>query len=151
MPNKHDHSLLASLTKRCYFAGRAVMDAALRAHDIGSTQWFVLHHLALSGPMMQRDLVDLLQVERATLSVIIRELVRKGLVEQVPVERDARRKMLQMTDAGKALWDQLPNFETLIHATAFGEIPEADIAAAIRVLSIATERLTNLSLKGDRT
>jgi DNA-binding MarR family transcriptional regulator len=33
---------------------------------------------------MQRDLVRLLQIERATLSGIVATLVRKGLIEQMP-------------------------------------------------------------------
>ena len=69
--------------KRCYLAGRVAMEAALRPYDLGATQWFVLYQLAEEGPTMQRDLLRLLQIERATLSVVVTSLVRKGLVEQV--------------------------------------------------------------------
>ena len=135
---------LAAWTKRCYFAGRAVMEAALRPHDLGVTQWYVLYYLAHDGPTMQRELLRTLQVERATLSVIVGTLVRKGLVAQVPDQVDQRQRRLRMTAAGTKRWRALPDL-SFIHAAAFGGIDEADMAAAVRVLRTATERLDGLS------
>ena len=146
--NVSRHGTIAAWAKRCYFAGRAVMEAALRPHDLGSTQWYVLYHLAHDGPTMQRELLRMLQIERAKLSVVVGELVRKGLVEQVPDQADGRRKLLQMTEAGAALWDKLPDLETLIHKAVFDGIDDADITIAVRVLRTATERLDALSSKG---
>jgi DNA-binding MarR family transcriptional regulator len=124
-----------------------MIEDALRPHGLGATQWYVLHQLAQDGPTMQRELLRMLQVERATLSVVIGTLVRKGLVEQVPDRVDQRQKLLRMTPAGKALWDDLPDL-TFIHEVAFGGLDEADVAIAIRVLRTATERLDNHSRKG---
>ena len=149
--NDSRHGSVAAWAKRCYFAGRAVMEAALRAHDLGATQWYVLYHLAHDGPTMQRELLRMLKVERATLSVVIGELVRKGLVEQVPDRVDGRQKLLRMTGAGTALWDKLPDLVTLIHKAAFDGIDDADIAIAVRVLRTATERLDALSSEGTDT
>lgn len=81
----------------------------LRPCDLGTTQWNVLYQLAHDGPTMQRDLVKALQVERATLSVIISVLVRKGLVEQTPDRVDQRQKWLRLTAAGSKLWKTLPD------------------------------------------
>ena len=146
--NDSRHGSVAAWAKRCYFAGRAVMEAALRPHELGATQWCVHYRLAHDGPTRQRELLRRLRVERATLSVVVGELVRKGLIEQVADRADARRKLLRMTGAGAALWDRLPNLETLIHKAAFAGIADADIAVAVRVLRTATERLNALSLKG---
>jgi len=123
------------------------MEAVLRPYDLGATQWYVLYHLAHDGPMMQRDLLRMLQVERATLSVVVGTLVRKGLVDQVLDRVDRRQKLLQMTTAGAKLWSELPDL-TLIHQAAFDGIDDAAIATAVRVLQIATERLDTLSRKG---
>lgn len=127
------------------------MEAALRPHDVGATQWYVLYHLAHDGPIMQRELLEMLKVERATLSVVVGELVRKGLIKQVPHRTDGRRKLLRMTETGAALWDRLPDLETLIHKAAFDGIDDADIAVAVRVLGAATERLDLLSTEGSGT
>jgi DNA-binding MarR family transcriptional regulator len=119
------------------------MDAVLRPYDLGSTQWYVLHRLANEGPTMQRDLVRLLQIERATLSGIVATMVRKGLIEQMPDSEDQRQRMLRITASGKKLWKALPDPITLILSVAFDGVDPAELATARRVLQAATERLNN--------
>ncbi len=133
--------------KRCYFAGRAVMDSVLRPYDLGSVQWYVLYQLATAGPAMQRDLVRLLTIERATMTGIVATLVRKGLVKQQSDRVDQRQKRLHITAAGAKLWSELPDL-TFIRSAAFEGIDDADIVVAVRVLQTATERLENLLDKG---
>jgi DNA-binding MarR family transcriptional regulator len=92
---------------------------------------------------MQRDLVRLLAIERATMSGIVATLMRKGLVEQEPDRVDQRQKLLCITAAGAKLWGELPDL-SFIRSVAFDGIDDADIAIAVRVLRTATERLENL-------
>ena len=139
--------LVAAWTKRCYFAGRAVMDSVLRPYDLGSVQWYVLYQLVNAGPTMQRDLVLLLEIERATMSGIVATLVRKGLVEQESDRTDQRQKRLRTTAAGMTLWGELPDL-SFIRSVAFDGIDDADIAIAVRVLQTATLRLESLLQKG---
>ena len=129
--------------KRLYFASRALMDAVLRPYDLGSTQWYVLYQLANNGPTMQRDLVRLLQIERATLSGIVATLVRKGLIDQTPASQDQRQRMLHLTTSGKKLWKELPDPIALILSVAFDGVDQRELATASRVLQAATERLNN--------
>ena len=143
-----DLASIGGWAKRCYFAGRAMMEDALRPHGLGSTQWYVLHQLAKVGPTMQRELVLLFQIERATVSTIIGTLVRKGLIEQVPDTVDQRQKLLRLTPAGRALWDRLPDLG-FIHDAAFSGFSEDDIRTTVQVLRTATQRL-NERLKGER-
>lgn len=143
MANKNDPARYASVgawAKRCYLAGRSVMESALRPHGLGATQWYVLHQLAEVGPTMQRDLVRLLQIERATLSIVIASLVRKGLVQQVADVADMRQKRLCLTPAGRTLWGELPDLG-FIQDVAFDGFSKSDIEIAARVLRHATERL----------
>ena len=134
------HDTIGAWTKRCYLAGRAAMEDALRPFGLGATQWYVLFQLVHDGPTRQRDLQRILQVERATLSAVVLTLVRKQLVEQIPDEVDQRQKMLCITDIGEALWRDLPDL-TRIHALAFDGIAAEDLETALRVLRTATERL----------
>jgi DNA-binding MarR family transcriptional regulator len=124
------------------------MEDALRPYGLGGTQWYLLHQLAEVGPIMQRDLVRSLQVERATLSIIISALVRKGLVEQVQDAVDQRQKLLRLTPAGTSLWTELPDLG-FIRDVAFGDFLDADIDTTVRVLRTATERLQQ-RLKGNK-
>lgn len=116
------------------------MEDALRPYDLGATQWYVLYQLANEGPTLQRELQRILQVERATLSVVVSTLVRKGLVEQLPDDLDQRQKLLRMTAAGARLWKTLPDLSR-IEDLAFGGMKPADLATAAQVLRAATERL----------
>lgn len=127
------------------------MEAMLRPFDLGTTQWYIMHQLVHEGPTMQRDLVALLQIERATLTVIVGALVRKGLVEQMPDEVDQRRKLISATPAGADLWGKLPDLSAVINEAAFAGISEADIEVAVRVLRIATDRLNALIDRGQST
>lgn len=130
--------------KRCYFAGRALMDATLRPYDLGSTQWYVLWHLATFGPSVQRDLGQALELERATLSGVVATLIRKDLISQAANEKDQRQRLLTLTASGESLWVTLPDL-AFIHDAAFGGMDDVELATAIRVLRSATERLQSLS------
>ena len=135
------HDSVGAWAKRLYFAARSVMDSVLRPYGLGSTQWYVLHQLANEGPTMQRDLVRMLQIERATLSGIVTTLVRKGLVDQTPDSEDQRQRMLRITRSGTKLWRELPDPIELITAVAFDGADPTELAIARRVLQTATQRL----------
>lgn len=148
VPEDFGRALVGAWAKRCYFAGRAVMDTVLRPYDLGSVQWYVLYQLATEGPTLQRDLVRLLAIERATMTGIVATLLRKGLVEQETDQADQRQKLLRLTAAGAKLWGELPDL-TFIRAVAFDGIDDARIATAIEVLQTATQRLETLLQKGN--
>jgi len=136
------HEGVGAWAKRYYFTYREALESALRPFGLGSTQWYVLYQLANSGPTMQRDLGQMLKLERATLSVVVATLVRKGLIEQAPGADDRRQRMLELTPAGTELWARLPDPIAEIRSIAFGPTSDADAAIAIRVLREATRRLT---------
>lgn len=127
--------------KKYYFANRAAIESVLRPYDVGTTQWYVLYELAISGPTRQRDLGQLLKLERATLSGIVATLVRKGFIAQVADPTDQRQRMLQLTEPGRALWARLPDPIAVIRGHSFDTADPDDVATAIRVLSTATQRL----------
>ena len=134
-------NIAAGWIKRYYLASREVMEATLRPYDLGSTQWYVLWKLVNSGPTAQRDLQELLQVEKATLSQVVAALVRKGLIAQTPSVADQRQRLLTITPAGSTLWQSLPDPIDLILKSSFDGVDDADLATVVRVLQGATERL----------
>jgi DNA-binding MarR family transcriptional regulator len=129
--------------KKYFFASRALAEAALRPHDLGNTQYYVLTRLAADGPLPQREVTRELDVERATLSAVIGALARKGLIEQTPDPHDQRQKRLAITSAGRALVSSIDDPIGLIASIAFDGVPQADIATMNRVLEQATRRLTD--------
>ncbi|WP_343315398.1 MarR family transcriptional regulator [Brucella sp. BE17] len=142
------HDTVGGWAKRCYFAGRAVMDATLRPYGLGSTQWYVLYHLANEGSTRQSDLLRSLHIERASMSGVVATLQRKGLINQVQAADDQRQKCLRMTAAGTKLWGELPDLRPVV-TQAFDGIDADDLATTLRVLSQATEQLDRLLKKGN--
>ncbi|MGC8485985.1 MAG: MarR family winged helix-turn-helix transcriptional regulator [Candidatus Baltobacteraceae bacterium] len=145
------HQSAGAWAKKYHFAARAVIDATLRPYDLGSTQWYVLWHLVRDGQLAQRELLTLLQIEKATLSGVVSTLVRKRFVKQTTDPADQRHKMLSITPAGRALWAKLPDPIDLILRTAFEGVSEDDLATVTRVLSIGTDRLNSLLNKGEKS
>jgi DNA-binding MarR family transcriptional regulator len=145
------HESPGAWAKKYYLASQLVMDSVLRRHDLGPTQWYVLYQLAMSGATPQRDLVRMLQIERATLSGVVAALVRKGLVEQTADATDHRQKVLTITPAGAAVWQELPDPIALILGAAFDGVPDDDVDTTVRVLRAATGRLTDLLTERNRS
>ena len=127
--------------KRYYYANRAAVEAVLRPHGVGSTQWAVLYELTTSGPTSQRDLGRALHIERASLSGIVATLIRKGLIEQTPSASDQRQRLVTLTNAGRVLWDALPDPFAEVRAIALAGVAADDVATAVRVLQAATEQV----------
>jgi DNA-binding MarR family transcriptional regulator len=109
----------------------------------------VLYQLANQGPTLQRDLVQILNIERATLSGVVTTLVRKGLVAQAPDSEDQRQRMLRITPMGTKLWKALPNPVEQILEVAFHSADPAEMEIARRVLQGATKRLNEHDWEGE--
>jgi len=135
------HDSVGAWAKKYHLASRALIESVLREHDLGPTQWYVLHRLVNVGPTLQRDLSQLLRIERATLSGVVATLVRKGLVTQNPDAVDQRQRVLSITDAGRTLWADLPDPVALALEVSFAGADERDLAVTRRVLQTATRRL----------
>ncbi|MGL5008750.1 MAG: MarR family winged helix-turn-helix transcriptional regulator [Paracoccaceae bacterium] len=145
------HDSAGAWAKKFHLASRAAVDKILRPYDLGSTQWYVLWHLAHDGPKAQRDLLRILQVEKPTLSGVVSALVRKGIVDQLPDPEDQRQRVLTLTPAGARLWQSLPDPVALILDEAFEGASEQDLATVVRVLRTATERLQSQMTKGEKS
>jgi len=141
---------VGACAKRLYFASRAVMDTLLRPYGLGSTQWYVLYQLANVGPTMQRDLVQMLNIERATLSGVVTTLSSKGLIAQEPDSEDQRQRILRITRAGDKLWKALPNPVEMILEVAFKGADPAEMEIARKVLQAATKRLNDHDWDGEQ-
>lgn len=148
--NHHHHDTVGGCAKRLYFASRAVMDTLLRPYGLGSTQWYVLYQLANVGPTMQRDLVQMLNIERATLSGVVTTLLSKGLIAQAPDSHDQRQRILRLTRAGDKLWQALPNPVEMIVDVAFQGADPAEMEIARKVLRAATKRLNEHDWEGEQ-
>lgn len=77
--------------------------------------------------LTQRELADLLHVDAPAASVIVADLVDRGLVTRRPHPDDGRAKIVEVTDAGRAWMDEVRS------------LPVA-VPAAVETLSAAERR-----------
>jgi len=99
---------------------------------------------------MQRDLVQMLNIERATLSGVVTTLVSKGLVAQAPDSKDQRQRILRITRSGSKLWEALPNPIERILKVAFNGADPGEMEIARKVLQVATKRLNEHDWEGEQ-
>ena len=136
--------------KAFHRASQSAVEAALRPHGLGVTQWYVMYHLANDGPSTQRDLTEWLAVERATLSGVVASLVRKGLVEQLPDDHDGRVRRVRLTDLGHQRWAEVADPIGPLTRIAFRGLDAGDLDTAMRVLRTATQQIEGHTSKGSR-
>jgi homoprotocatechuate degradation regulator HpaR len=76
---------------------------SLRDHDITEQQWRVLRALDHAGPLEATDLARRTVLLAPSLSRILRDLERRGLVERAAVRSDLRRTRIRVSDQGARL------------------------------------------------
>lgn len=77
-------------------------DQQLAACGLSSTQYAVLSHLDRAGDASVAQVADAMVMDRSTLTRNIAPLQRDGLVQVTGAQDDRRRKVLALTDAGRA-------------------------------------------------
>jgi DNA-binding MarR family transcriptional regulator len=76
-------------------------DAFVAPTGLKNTQYSLLSHVVLLGPIRPSDLAQKMRVEPSTLTRNLQPLLAQGWVEQGPGE-DARSRLVSATDAGRA-------------------------------------------------
>lgn len=76
-------------------------DRYVAAAGIKNTQYSLLSHVVLLGPIRPSDLARRMQVDASTLTRNLQPLVAKGWLQLGPGE-DARSRLVEATDAGRA-------------------------------------------------
>lgn len=121
-----------------HYAARAVLESVLARHGLGFQQQIVLRPVVLAdGPVdrarLAADTVTALKADEDSVQGTIDELIAAGLVATDASD-------VRITDAGRALYARITQETSGASARIWGDIPEADLLAAGRVLALVTER-----------
>jgi DNA-binding MarR family transcriptional regulator len=76
----------------------------LEPFGLTQKQVAILWLIVENPEIAKSDLARLLWVERATIQIMVKSLVDRGLVTQEPSPSDGRRIVLSLTDEGKAVF-----------------------------------------------
>ena len=97
--------------------GRSLTESGLRWSD-----YAVLHHLELQGPVAQRELAAALRIQPSNIVALLDELQRRGLLKRSSDPADRRRHRVELTPRGHAV---------LVRATKAARAAEADLLAPL--------------------
>ncbi len=125
----------------CFHVQRAArtlarrFDAALRPLGLTSWQFSLLMALNAPQPIAMRAVVQLLAIDRTTLTAALKPLERRGLVAIVADPKDGRGRLMRLTEDGRALLATAVPVWARTHAAAESRLGEADPEALRRGLA----------------
>src|SRR6478672_5044723 len=91
---------LGWLLYRAHWALASEMTAAFAPLGVSARGYHVLR-AALSGEHTQKELADMVGLDKTTMVVAVDELERDGLAERLPSPHDRRARIIAVTPAGK--------------------------------------------------
>ena len=97
------HAALSDLLRIYQFRDRD----KICCYDISVTQCYALETLAEHGSMRSQTLAERLLLDKSTTTRVVDSLKRKGYVERLTAEDDARAVSLRITRSGRALYDKI--------------------------------------------
>lgn len=77
--------------------------AAFATLDIRPTEWVALTCLDEQRELSQKDVAELLGIDRTTMVAVVDELQSKGLVERRPQTEDRRKNSVGLTPSGREM------------------------------------------------
>ncbi|MEP6478720.1 MAG: MarR family transcriptional regulator [Rhodoglobus sp.] len=89
---------------------------ALEARGLTHAGLIALHFLD-GAPLSQTELARLAKVETQTMSRTVERLERAGFVARAADERDRRRQIVTLTDAGREAWASSRTLESEVFPT----------------------------------
>jgi DNA-binding MarR family transcriptional regulator len=104
-------------------------------YGITGAQYNILNLLAYNGnEMEQNELTQRLVVGKSSISIVLRRMAEHGLVTREKHASDKRQSVLQLTVAGRALWEQIRGkYEEKIERI-FGVVPAKHRTVVVQAL-----------------
>jgi DNA-binding MarR family transcriptional regulator len=107
MPH-HLAELPAFLVQAVHRRGRRIYNAALKPLGLEARHVGVLGLLAASGPLIQRQIAEALDIDKSSVVTIVDDLERAGLAERRAAPRDRRAYAVRITERDAELFGWLP-------------------------------------------
>jgi DNA-binding MarR family transcriptional regulator len=117
---------------------RARAAALLAPLGLHPGQEVLLLELARTGPMIQAKLSEALAIEPPSVTLMTRKLEAVGHVRRTPVPSDKRASIVELTDSGQALADQVKQLWCALAEETVTGLPTQTVAELPGVLNTLT-------------
>ncbi len=124
---------------------KRMLDETLDEFDLSSGEWHALGSLsrASGGRRTAGELAAKMELSSAAMTNRLDQLEKAGLVRRIPDERDRRAVQIEVTDAGRALYERTVDAQAAkeaIVAEALSVKQQDELNALLRKLMLAFER-----------
>ena len=125
-------------------SGAMVVRLCEGRYGITRREWRLIAVLAEEGAMSPSQLAERTHLERGRVSALITQLTAKKLLQRGAVPGDARRAELNLTDAGRAVYQDLLPLSAAFQREVLGALSaeeQAAFEAMLRKITEAAERI----------
>lgn len=128
------------LNQTANLVGRVVSEA-LAAEGTHRYQFATLATLDAFGGVSQAELCRRTNIDRSDMNAVINALEAQGTVTRIPDPGDRRQNIVEMTDNGKARFDQIKARLAGAQDRALAPLTEAERRELLRLLQILHDHL----------
>lgn len=107
--------------------------------DVTFEQFGVLTVLWYEDGTNQQTIADQLNRDKTTITRIIKNMIKRNLIVQVPDQLDKRNKLIYLTEKGKSLQNTMMDATAKVYLDALGGIKSEEI----RSLTSSLKRMKN--------
>jgi DNA-binding MarR family transcriptional regulator len=112
----------------------AECDAMLATFGFGRAHHRVIYFVGRYPALSVSELLGMLRITKQSLSRVLGELVEQGFISSRPGPSDRRRRMLELTETGRALESRLSTVQRACIARAYREAGGEAVAGFRKVL-----------------
>lgn len=135
---------LAHIVRRVMKCFQSGLEKHLFAHDVNYGFWFYLRELWAEEGLSKRELSERVGLTEATTHSVINRMITAGLIQMRPIVKGKPRKIVFLTEKGRALRDQLePLARDLNHAAIEG-LSEKEVLALKKMLLTVHSNLVRI-------
>ena len=135
-------SSLGLLFRQVRDAMWAQMEAELAAngHDLNFSQYITLKTLAY-GPAGTTELARAAYLHPGAMTRLLDKLEERGLIGRESVPGDRRAVQIELTDAGRAMWEDIAPSAQRVHDRAMANLSDTEREQLLRLLSQVRDNL----------
>jgi DNA-binding MarR family transcriptional regulator len=127
----------------------SLMERGLAERGLTRPRATVLWHLQQVGPVLQRELSQLLGVTPRNVTAIVDALEAAGLVSREPHPRDRRATLVTLTERGQATAAALDADREAFAALLFDGVRRAELESFLATFETVLERLHKLEAESE--
>ena len=103
----------------------------LKPHGVSLAQFDVIAQVGAHPGITQQELAEQMLSTQGNISQLLSSMVTRGLVRR---QAEGRRKCLNLTGKGRALYEELIPFQEAWHAERFAALTDEELAKLLRLV-----------------